>query len=327
MKRKFFSFIRPGLNLLDSGRFFRAPFGWLYAVIAIVFMLSPLMMAGLTILWNNANKYLEECQKMYTTIALPEFKDASLEYDTLKMVTDQYAKEMNNASDCLVKATKQADYYGEYASYGPEYKAYYNNALDVKRQWDIVHKDAVRRWSDANDDLELVKPRYEKARKVYELAEENLKDARKDVEKLSPFGVLFKNDRMKNGNAIVALVLFTVMLVLAGVFNFLLWWSRMLTLKHLSSVQDRFVATPLAAHFIQTLGESLGFSLAIWGFFTAIIRLTCNITLGQFGFNFTDLGVLSIFLPVIIGFLITFFFRIGAELLRALTTIADNTGR
>jgi hypothetical protein len=42
MKSKFFTFIQPYLSYIDSGDFFRKPFGWLYMIFAVGNLLTPL---------------------------------------------------------------------------------------------------------------------------------------------------------------------------------------------------------------------------------------------------------------------------------------------
>jgi len=42
MKGIFFDFIKPGLNLVDNGSFFKRPFSWLYVVFAALNLLMPL---------------------------------------------------------------------------------------------------------------------------------------------------------------------------------------------------------------------------------------------------------------------------------------------
>jgi hypothetical protein len=325
MKRKFFSFIRPSLTLLDNGKFFRKPFGWLYAVIAVFSLLTPFLLVFSTIWWNNAYQNKIESQKLYQEVLVPEYQQIKYSYDTLQQSVNKLGKEMNNAIDCLTKATKQADYYGEYASYGPEYKQIYTNALDIKSQWDVAYKDASDRWDVANAVLDSLKPKYENVKLNYQKAEVDFNAAVNEFQIVDQIGTVFKRNEMIGGNTIVALILFSLMALLLGTFNFLLWWSRLMDLKTLFKVQDKFVATPVASHFIQTLGESLGLTVSLWGFFAALIYFTCHITLGQFGLNLTGLGVISIFLPFLVGFIIMFVFRIMAELLKAVVVIANGT--
>jgi len=326
MKRKFFSFIRPSLTLLDNGKFFRKPFGWLYAVIAVSSLLAPIFLVLSTIWWNNSYQNKMESQQFLQGVVAPEYQKLKQVNDTLMKVVEAYGKEMNNAVDCLTKATKQADYYGEYASYGPEYQQIYVNALDVKRQWDEVYKDASNRWDAANAELDAQKPRFDKVKLSYQNAEAKFKAADEEFKMIDQFGVVFKIGEKQTGSSIVGLVLFSLMVLLLGALNFLLWWSRLIDLKTLIKVQDKFVATPVASHFIQTSGESLGLIVTLWGFFTALIYFTCNLSMGQLGLNFTALGVISIFLPIVAGFLIIFIFRIFAELLKVGAVIANNLG-
>lgn len=42
MENKFFTFINPYLSFIDKGHFFRKPFSWLYALLAIINLLLPL---------------------------------------------------------------------------------------------------------------------------------------------------------------------------------------------------------------------------------------------------------------------------------------------
>lgn len=42
MENKFFSFIKPYLNIIDNGHFFRKPIQWFYVILAIINLLLPL---------------------------------------------------------------------------------------------------------------------------------------------------------------------------------------------------------------------------------------------------------------------------------------------
>lgn len=326
MKRTLFSFIRPCLSLLDNGKFYRKPLGWFYAFIAVFFLLTPIMMVYSTVWWNHANQKKTETQKLYQETVLPEYQTVKYAKDTLSKVVESYGKEMNNAIDCLTKATKQADYYGEYASYGPEYQQIYANALDVKQQWEVAYQDASDRWDAANAELELLKAKFDKVKMRHDRALAEYNDATDEFELVNQFGTAFMLDDLKGSYSVAALILFSLMLILVGVLNFLLWWSRLLELKSLVKVQDRFVATPVASHFIQTIGESLGLTIGIWGFFTTLIYFACQVPIGQLGIPFTKFGVLGIFVPIVVGFLISFVFRVTAELLKAIVALANNRG-
>ncbi len=51
MENKFFTFIKPYLTYIDEGNFFRKPFSWLYALLAIVNLLAPIYV------FYQANEY------------------------------------------------------------------------------------------------------------------------------------------------------------------------------------------------------------------------------------------------------------------------------
>ncbi len=324
MKRKFLSYIHSFLNLLDNGKFYRKPFGWMYAAIAVVFLLTPVFMVYSTIWWNNAYQNKLDSEKMYKEVLLPKYQKIKYSNDTLSRVVETYGKEMNNAIDCLTKATKQADYYGEYASYGPDYQQIYSNALDVKSQWDVAYKEASERWDVANAELDVLKARFNKVKKLHDKALSDYQEDAQEFDLVNQFGTVFSLSELNKGHAIAAMVLFTLMVLLVGILNFLLWWSRLLGLKSLIKVQDKFVVTPVASHFIQTVGESLGLTISLWGFFTALIFYTCHLAIAQLGVNFTDFGAVSLVLPIVFGFLIAFVFRILAELLKAVVVLANN---
>jgi hypothetical protein len=61
MNGPFFNFIKPALDYLDSGRFFREPMSWLYTILAICNLLLPLVVLGLAIeenLFRNQGKFI-----------------------------------------------------------------------------------------------------------------------------------------------------------------------------------------------------------------------------------------------------------------------------
>lgn len=327
MKRKLFSYIHPSLALLDNGRFFKKPIGWLYAAVAVFSLLLPIFLVYTTIWWNDSYQKTAESRKAYQEVLLPEFQKMKYAHDTLTKIVAVYGKEMNNAIDCLNDATKQADYYGTYASYGPEYKQIYNNALDVQHQWEAAYKEASNRWDVANTRLEIIKPKYEKLKVHFQKAEREYLDSKSVFDMVNQFGTVIKAHEAPGGKAILGLILYSFMVILVGILNFLLWWSRFLDLKTLIKVQDKFVVTPIAAHFLQTFGESIGLSICLWGFFAELINQTCHLTVGQFGLNYSQFGIFSIFIPIVAGFLIAFVFRIVAELLKAIIVIANNTGK
>ncbi len=202
MSNKFFTFSKPFLNFIDSGNFFRKPFGWLYAIIAIVNLILPLFL-------------------------------------------------------------------------------------------------------------------------LYFAIKENI----------------FKAD----GKYILAFFMLWLIITFASWISFQLWWDRKSKIKDTSAENAEFVATPVFANFIQTLGEWLGTWLTIVGIGVALVGKLFDQgnmmgNMGDFGRGMGDnillsgfFGgenlLLSLILIPVKGFLIVVFARFLAETSKAFAAIANNTKR
>jgi len=129
---------------------------------------------------------------------------------------------------------------------------------------------------------------------------------------------------------IIVFSLVWIIIALASWISFQLWWDRKEKVNATSIKGDEFVATPVIAHLIQTLGEWAGTWIAIVGFF---VTLTITIILGDEGYYLTHqiglgirmTGYVFAFLMPIYGFLIIAGSRFVAEQCRALSSIANNT--
>lgn len=131
--------------------------------------------------------------------------------------------------------------------------------------------------------------------------------------------------------AIVGFILIWLVICLASWICFQIWWDRRSNVLKTSSEGDDFVATPVFAHYIQTLGETVGTWIAIVGFFGSLISIILLGSDAQYiaykGLNFAGFGFGTMIISPIIGFLIIFFTRFLAEQAKALSSIANNTSK
>lgn len=129
---------------------------------------------------------------------------------------------------------------------------------------------------------------------------------------------------------VLAIILVWFSITFAGWISFQIWWDRKSIVLGIGSEKDEFVATPVFAHFIKTLGEWIGTWVAIVGF---LLALMTTIILGgegssisrELGLEFLGSGAIFIILSPVIGFLIIVLFKFISELISALSAIANNT--
>lgn len=154
---------------------------------------------------------------------------------------------------------------------------------------------------------------------------------------LFPFVVIFLSVesgifKYMPGGAIFAFVLVFILLLALGAMSFLLWMNRQKKLKEMSHETNEFVAIPMVSHFIQTLGEWMGFYIGIFGCVASLLFMLFGggDMMGRvIGDSLLPLGtgIVMVIVYPIMGFLIVVSARLLAELYRALASIANNTKR
>jgi hypothetical protein len=135
-----------------------------------------------------------------------------------------------------------------------------------------------------------------------------------------------------DGGQVFGLILLWLVIVTAAWFSVLLWWNRMAKVGKLTTDTDDFVVTPAFAHLMQTFGEWLGCYVAIVGVLSALLSWifidagVVSQLFNQLGLGgIFGMGIAGVIAAPIYGFLILVAFRFGAELSRALASIANNT--
>lgn len=112
--------------------------------------------------------------------------------------------------------------------------------------------------------------------------------------------------------------------------GFQIWWDRKDKIHLSSSEDDEFVATPAFSHFIQTLGEWVGTFVGVMGFIFGLLSLVHGSMLGyelssEFSMSFAYMGMGSIIISPVYGYIIIIGTRFIAEQVRVLVAIANNT--
>ncbi|GHT24528.1 hypothetical protein FACS189430_09590 [Bacteroidia bacterium] len=130
--------------------------------------------------------------------------------------------------------------------------------------------------------------------------------------------------------AIFLFLLIWLVVVFASWVSFQLWWDRKSKVTAVAGAGDEFTATPVFAHFIQTMGEWMGTWIGIVGFLVALLTTIIlgesdRSFLGQIGLPFMESGAAFIIMMPVYGFLIVVVARFFAEQCRALSAIANNT--
>jgi hypothetical protein len=139
-----------------------------------------------------------------------------------------------------------------------------------------------------------------------------------------------RNGIFRSGfGGVVAFLLIWFIIAFACWLGFQLWWDRKDRLADIVNSDDEFAATPIFSHFVQTLGE--------WsGTFVAIVGAGISLIGGLFGNagrvvyslglpDFLGGAIWGVFLMPLFGLLMIIVFRLVAEQLRALVSIANNT--
>lgn len=130
-----------------------------------------------------------------------------------------------------------------------------------------------------------------------------------------------ENMRPKEGINSWAFV-FLIATVFAHWIIFQICWFRASTINQ--TADSRFVVSAIFSIFIRAVGEIVSTYLVVIGFVTGLIALFSDVRNSMLLMD-ADLGVASIVVGPIIGFLIIAIFYFIAERISALTEIAVNT--
>ncbi|MFZ4724747.1 MAG: hypothetical protein ACOYMD_04810 [Paludibacter sp.] len=332
MKDKFKSFVKPYLSILDNGVFFRKPFSWLYILIAVLSLIAPVYLMYSAINLHVAFNKRENSKVKYE-VFMQKFEGLKQNYETAMQNTNQFSNDAQNAYNNYEQAKQNIEYYKNYIEYYPQD---YQNAKDQSKQWYASWKDFDMKSKAAQKEYESLKPQYDKDFIVYNQLNNDYMMAIDNYNQKTPQGAFHSSD--SKFQSFIALIFFSILVIFIGWINFQIFWNRKSSLQNITKENDEITAIPVVAHFIKTIGESLGTYIGVMGFFTLLIALIFKSCFGIFGLNQLfpisvesltrdyEMGIPFLLVPLFAGFFTILLFRIIAEGVNLLAVITNNTG-
>ncbi len=126
------------------------------------------------------------------------------------------------------------------------------------------------------------------------------------------------------GNAVACMVILLLLFIPIAFVGAMIWINRGNNLEKEVTHGSRFVAIPIVANLIQTIGEWLGFLVGVGGFVAVLIILMFNSSEVNYVFPVAGLAYMLIVYPIV-GFLIVVFGRFMAESCLVFASIANHT--
>ncbi len=133
-----------------------------------------------------------------------------------------------------------------------------------------------------------------------------------------------------SGGEVVACILVFLLFIFLGIMSFSLWMNRLKKLKFTFDDKNDFIAIPVVSHFIQTVGEWVGFYIGVGGCMASLLFVVFGLggsfeRLFGYGILPIGTGLFMVLIYPVFGYLIVVSGRLLAELYRALASIANNT--
>lgn len=129
----------------------------------------------------------------------------------------------------------------------------------------------------------------------------------------------------ESATTIIGALIAWLFIALAGYIGFKIWWNRKNAIQNINKKSTEFIVIPLFSHFIQTLGESLGFYIAIVGLGASLVFSLFSVNPLGMMMEFDIPVTAGIFIFPLVGFFTVVLSRAFAESIKAMVTIAINT--
>lgn len=319
------------LTLIDKGHLFRKPFSWLYAFLAILSLLAPAYFIYNAFGLSSAYYSREKSRGKFELVS-QQHETIEQNYKSAVQIADLLQSKTEKAFQNYNQAKSNALYY---ANYIKKHQQEYTTALQQTEQWLAIYNETDTKHKTARQESEKLKFEYDKVSSKYSQANQEFQVAVSEYNSIAPKGAFHAAGHLER--AIIALVLFCVLSIFIGVVIFQIFMDRKSKMNLTSKENDEFIAIPVVAHTIQTLGEAIGIYIGIMGTFTIFIAIVFKVCFGYYGLGnlyVVDLEYLSknlfagipyTLLPIIVGFLTIIISRITAEGIKAIVVIANNT--
>jgi hypothetical protein len=325
---------KPYLSIIDNGQIFRKPISWLYLALAVLMLLAPFYLIYTAISLNTANIKVENNKVKFEVFAA-EFEKTRVAYDTISVNYNEGLDGVQNAYENYSQLNQNAENYKSYLAYGSYYAQEYENYKSRAESWYSTWKSLEEENQVLAKKLEVLKPAFEKGMKQYNTLNADYLNALNNYERKRPEGAFHASN--SKVLSVIALVLFCFFILIIGLINALVLWSRSVDLKQLNAENDKFTAIPVLSHFIQTIGETMATYIATMGFATVLIAVAFKTCFGVFGLgelyvvhierlseNY-EMGIPYLLVPIIAAFFLLWFSKIIAEAIKTLVAIANNT--
>ena len=331
MKNRFLTFIKPYLTVIDNGFFFRKPFSWLYVFFAALSLIAPIYLIFNAFSLNSAYNSREKCREKFEIVS-QQFEVIKQKYNSAVQIANQSRSEVQTALQNCNQANRNIQYYSNYYQ---NYKQEYDNAQNQSKQWLAKYREAETKSNASTQESVKLKPEYDKMSLEFNQTNQEYQVTIDKYNSLAPKGA-FHTAGIKV-KAIMALLVFSLLAIFIGMVNFQIFWDRKSKMNTTSNENDEFTAIPAVAHFIQTIGESIGTYAGIMGTFTILIAIGFKVCFGSYGLgklfiidienlsNNLIAGIPYILLPIIVGFMTIVLFRVIGEAIKAIVVIANNT--
>jgi hypothetical protein len=317
----------------NNGHLLKPSFSLLYLLISVFVLLGGGIQIFFAVNLHNANKIVVATSTEYKNIS----KDFNYVKEQYELTVDKYNyinSALQNAHRKYQEYKNEVDYYERLNFYYYGYILEQREANYQASKWYKVIREKDKALINTQSELNTLTPKYERLLAAFLSIEQKQNEAIANYKKIAPMGAYHLNESTRSG--IIALIIICFVSFVLGIFLFLLWLKRIEYVNQTSIEADGFVIQPIA-HFIQTLGVSMGIFVSIYGFFNSLVAIIFKVNFGSFflqsffvnnhpvesdGFNTIFSSLIT---PIIYGAAIFVIFIVISKSIKSIYVIPNNT--